>query len=70
VANIDKEPVNQKNTARPIVDQKTFNVAVPEVLIKRSNTLVKTIETSEAEMLIELYDNGEIDGEHCNGISQ
>lgn len=63
VANIDKEPVNQKNTARPIVDQKNFNVAVPEVLIKRSNTLVKTIETSEAEMLIELYDNGEIDGD-------
>jgi hypothetical protein len=64
VASIKKEPVNQKNPAiGPTIKERTFDVPAPDVLIKRSNTLVKTIETTEAEMLIELYDNGEIDGD-------
>lgn len=35
----------------------------PAILTNRNNTLVKKIETPPAEILIELYDNGEIDGD-------
>ncbi|WP_018616744.1 hypothetical protein [Segetibacter koreensis] len=38
----------------------------PEVLIKRDNNLVKTITTSAKEFKIELYDNGEIDGDRIS----
>lgn len=38
-------------------------IPVPEVLLTRSSPVVKQIETEETEMLIELYDNGEIDGD-------
>lgn len=59
---ISNEPVNQKPlTAKSSI--KEMPVKIPEVLLTRSNALVKTIETPEAEMLIELYDNGEIDGD-------
>lgn len=35
----------------------------PEVLKRRSNELIKTIVTSAKEIKIQLYDNGEIDGD-------
>ncbi|TDH29286.1 hypothetical protein EXU57_04275 [Segetibacter sp. 3557_3] len=35
----------------------------PEILKKRSNELVKTIYTAERDLKIELYDNGDIDGD-------
>ena len=35
----------------------------PEILKKRKNELVQTITTSEKQFKIELYDNGEIDGD-------
>ena len=38
-------------------------VPVPEVIKTRSNPLVKTIITTMPEIKIELYDNGEIDGD-------
>lgn len=38
----------------------------PEVLIKRDNDLVKTITTSAKEFKIELYDNGDIDGDRIS----
>ncbi len=38
----------------------------PQVLIKRDNDLVKTITTSAKEFKIELYDNGEIDGDRIS----
>ena len=38
----------------------------PEVLKKRDNDLVKTISTSAKEFKIELYDNGEIDGDRIS----
>lgn len=41
-------------------------VPKPEVLIKRDNDLVKTITTSAKEFKIELYDNGEIDGDRIS----
>lgn len=63
-ADIDKETPKQKpDNMRPLIKEMPVKIPVPEVLLTRSNTLVKTIETPEAEMLIELYDNGEIDGD-------
>lgn len=38
----------------------------PEVLKKRENDLVKTITTSAKEFKIQLYDNGEIDGDRIS----
>jgi|688.fasta_scaffold00127_43 hypothetical protein len=37
--------------------------AMPEALLKRKNELIKTIDTDDGEILIELYDNGIIDGD-------
>lgn len=36
---------------------------VPDVIKSRSNTLVKTITTNAPDIKVELYDNGEIDGD-------
>ena len=38
-------------------------IPVPEVIKTRSNPLIKTITTSAQDIKIELYDNGEIDGD-------
>jgi len=43
-------------------DQKIFT-STPLVLKTRENTLVRRIETETGEIKIELYDNGEIDGD-------
>jgi len=43
-------------------DQKIFT-STPLVLKTRENTLVRRIETEASEIKIELYDNGEIDGD-------
>jgi hypothetical protein len=61
---ISKESTKQKpDNIKPFIKEIPLKVPVPEVLLTRSNTLVKTIETTETDMLIELYDNGEIDGD-------
>jgi hypothetical protein len=63
-ATISNETVNQKPVdIRPSIKEMPVKVPVPDILLTRSNELVKTIKTPEAEMLIELYDNGEIDGD-------
>lgn len=38
-------------------------IPVPKVLLERENNLVRTINTSEENILIELYDNGTIDND-------
>ena len=38
-------------------------MSIPTVIATRANPLIKQIETTETELLIELYDNGEIDGD-------
>ena len=38
-------------------------IPVPDVIKQRDNPLVKTIVTNSADILIQLYDNGEIDGD-------
>ena len=49
--------------AKPAIKDVPVKIPVPEVLLTRSSPVVKQIETEETEMLIELYDNGEIDGD-------
>ena len=48
-------------TVEPIVQ--TFTAPLPKVFETRANPVIKQITTEEAELNIELYDNGEIDGD-------
>lgn len=61
---ITKAPVD-KNPAiiTDRVIEKQLNIPVPDPILKRANPVIKRIETEEAELLINLYDNGEIDGD-------
>lgn len=74
-----KAPVTKtpEKTAPPVVQRKTTTVEttpppparqisavpVPTVLRTRANPLVRQIETGEGELVIDLYDNGQIDGD-------
>jgi hypothetical protein len=46
----------------PIIKKEAI-IDIPKVIATRENTLAKKIITEEAEMVIELYDNGDIDGD-------
>jgi hypothetical protein len=48
------------STATPV---KLPGIPVPTVITNRANPLIKKIETEATEMIVELYDNGEIDGD-------
>ena len=52
----------QQNQQQEIIQPKKI-IAIPDVIKSRSNPLVKTINTSAQDIKIELYDNGEIDGD-------
>jgi hypothetical protein len=54
-------PTKDITTIKPPPEKKA--VPKPEVLTRRTNELVKTFQTSAKEIKIELYDNGEIDGD-------
>jgi hypothetical protein len=45
-----------------VVPQKK-NLPVPDVIKTRSNPLIKTISTNSTDIKVELYDNGDIDGD-------
>jgi hypothetical protein len=54
-------PVAQTEITKPILQ--TFTTPVPRVIETRANPIIKQITTEETELTIELYDNGEIDGD-------
>ncbi|MBS1747632.1 MAG: hypothetical protein JST21_15830 [Bacteroidetes bacterium] len=58
-----KTPANPSAQTKvsPVPEKK--NIPVPDVIKKRSNPLLKTITTNSPDIKIELYDNGEIDGD-------
>lgn len=59
-----KEPVTANPANQPAVKmQKLPAIPLPAVIATRANPLIKQIKTEETELLIELYDNGEIDGD-------
>jgi hypothetical protein len=68
---IKKEPVKQPEVKRgrdsvafTVPRQKpAISVSAPRVLRTRANPLIKQIETGAGELTIDLYDNGEIDGD-------
>jgi hypothetical protein len=51
----------QTEITKPIKD--TFTDSLPKVIETRANPIIQQINTEEAELNIELYDNGEIDGD-------
>ena len=53
----------RKPAVAPIAIQKNNVAAVPQVIATRTNPVVQQIKTPAAELTIELYDNGEIDGD-------
>ncbi len=74
VPEVNKEPVKQAELKRgrdsvvasaPIVrrERPAISVPAPQVLRSRANPLIKQIETPAGELTIDLYDNGEIDGD-------
>jgi hypothetical protein len=58
---IIEKPKAEIKTVPNIAKQKS--IAIPKPIATRENAIARKIETEEAEMLIELYDNGEIDGD-------
>lgn len=61
ITNVSKSPETKAPVAVRTI--KENSLPVPVLLRTRTNALVRTIETPATEMLIELYDNGEIDGD-------
>jgi hypothetical protein len=61
-----QEPVTQvpskKPVDAPILIQKS-RAPIPQVIATRANPVVQQIKTEATELIIELYDNGEIDGD-------
>ncbi len=62
VAKPDTVVRTQPPAKAPIVPQE-IKVPVPEVIKKRSNPLIRTIVTNQPDIKIDLYDNGDIDGD-------
>ncbi len=56
-------PVPKKEEIVKVAPPDRKITAKPEILKKRSNDVVQTITTSAREIKIDLYDNGEIDGD-------
>lgn len=56
-------PSNSNTATKPVEQTFNNNIPVPVVIEKRANPVVQKITTEEAELNIELYDNGEIDGD-------
>ncbi len=54
-------PVLPEEVIKPIAE--TFVTPIPKVIETRSNPIIQQITTEETELSIELYDNGEIDGD-------
>lgn len=62
---IIKQPAIAKTVVKEvsIIIEKEKILPIPKVIVTRENALAKKIVTEEAELLIEIYDNGEIDGD-------
>ena len=61
--NLCSQPIQVSETAFTKPIEQTFTIPVPTVIETRANPIIKQITTEETELIIELYDNGEIDGD-------
>ncbi|MEO6732362.1 MAG: hypothetical protein ABIN01_14185 [Ferruginibacter sp.] len=59
---LTKAPINNTPLSRPLIKQPAV-IDLPKVILTRANPIIKQIETPKAEVVIDLYDNGEIDGD-------
>jgi hypothetical protein len=55
-----KEETTQSQRA---IEPSSRRITVPKVLLERENNLVRTINVSETDIIVELYDNGTIDND-------
>jgi hypothetical protein len=61
---VKKEPVQkQSNEKSAVIKPIAPAVLIPDVIKERENPVIEKIETASSDILIELYDNGEIDGD-------
>lgn len=61
---VKSNPVIIPPVEQPVQKEITKNLLpVPDVIKERQNPLIKTIVTNSPDILIQLYDNGEIDGD-------
>jgi hypothetical protein len=65
---VDSIVKSNPNTATPVnpqvqKDLSQKKIPIPDVIKERENPLIKTIVTNSPAILIQLYDNGEIDGD-------
>jgi peptidoglycan hydrolase-like protein with peptidoglycan-binding domain len=63
VAKPDTVVRTQPPAKAPEVVPEKIKIPVPEVIKKRSNPLIRTIVTNQPDIKIDLYDNGDIDGD-------
>ena len=55
------DTIKRIEQAPPVVKKITIPVATPDALKSRTNELVKTFDVSDENVVVKLYDNGEID---------
>jgi hypothetical protein len=60
---ITKKQALDKPENMPTTIKEKPVVAIPKLILTRENPVIKRIETSAGEIIINLYDNGEIDGD-------
>ncbi|MGI8583845.1 MAG: hypothetical protein ACR2KX_16735 [Chitinophagaceae bacterium] len=60
---ITKKPTPDKPENMPTTIKEKPVVAIPKLILTRENPVIKKIETAAGEIIINLYDNGEIDGD-------
>jgi len=61
---VSKLPAREnKPVVKTVTNIKTIDIPLPQVILSRENPVIKTIQTEAATMLVELYDNGQIDGD-------
>jgi len=61
---IDKKPViSPPRILTPMIKNKTSAIVLPQPILTRENPIIKQIETAAGEIIIDLYDSGEIDGD-------
>ena len=61
----ESNPRYYKNSSKghPGNEKERPAISLPKPILTRANPIVKQIETSASEIVIDLYDNGEIDGD-------
>ena len=61
---IEKKPeTNAPVISAPMIKNKAGAIVLPQPISTRENPIIKEIETVAGEIIIDLYDNGEIDGD-------